>query len=37
MGAGYAQGYLFSPPVDAGTAERLLTQRFDGGAWVPWT
>lgn len=35
MGAGYAQGYLFSPPVDAGAAECLLTRRFDGAGWVP--
>jgi diguanylate cyclase (GGDEF)-like protein/PAS domain S-box-containing protein len=35
MGAGCAQGYLFSPPVDALAAEPLLSRRFDGVAWVP--
>jgi EAL domain-containing protein (putative c-di-GMP-specific phosphodiesterase class I) len=35
MGAGCAQGYLFSPPVDPLAAERLLSRRFDGVAWVP--
>jgi diguanylate cyclase (GGDEF)-like protein/PAS domain S-box-containing protein len=35
MGADYAQGYLFSPPVDARTAEPMLLRRFSGAAWVP--
>jgi EAL domain-containing protein (putative c-di-GMP-specific phosphodiesterase class I) len=35
MGAGCAQGYLFSPPVDADAAEPLLSRCFDGRAWVP--
>ncbi|WP_420128176.1 EAL domain-containing protein [Longimicrobium sp.] len=35
MGAGCAQGYLFSQPLDAAAAEPLLTRRFDGAAWVP--
>ncbi|HEU4883418.1 MAG TPA: EAL domain-containing protein [Longimicrobium sp.] len=35
MGAGCAQGYLFSRPVDADVAEPLLSQRFDGEGWVP--
>jgi diguanylate cyclase (GGDEF)-like protein/PAS domain S-box-containing protein len=35
MGADYAQGYLFSPPVDAQAAEPMLMQRFSGGGWVP--
>jgi diguanylate cyclase (GGDEF)-like protein/PAS domain S-box-containing protein len=35
MGADYAQGYLFSPPVDAPAAERLLLQRFGHAGWEP--
>jgi diguanylate cyclase (GGDEF)-like protein/PAS domain S-box-containing protein len=35
MGARCAQGYLFSPPVDAKDAEPLLSRRFDGREWVP--
>jgi EAL domain-containing protein (putative c-di-GMP-specific phosphodiesterase class I) len=36
LGADYAQGYLFSPPVDAEAAEALLLQSFaHGGAPVP--
>ena len=30
FGADYAQGYLFSPPVDAEAAEALLQRRFAG-------
>jgi diguanylate cyclase (GGDEF)-like protein/PAS domain S-box-containing protein len=33
MGAGYAQGYLFSPPVDAHRAEFLLSRRFGAAGW----
>jgi diguanylate cyclase (GGDEF)-like protein len=35
MGAGCAQGYLFSRPVDANAAEPLLSLCFDGSGWVP--
>jgi EAL domain-containing protein (putative c-di-GMP-specific phosphodiesterase class I) len=35
MGAGCAQGYLFSRPLDAHAAEPLLSQRFDGAGWIP--
>jgi diguanylate cyclase (GGDEF)-like protein/PAS domain S-box-containing protein len=35
MGAGCAQGYLFSPPVEAHAAEPLLFLRFQGAGWVP--
>jgi diguanylate cyclase (GGDEF)-like protein/PAS domain S-box-containing protein len=35
MGADYAQGYLFSPPVDAPAAEALITRRFAEGGWQP--
>ena len=34
MGADYAQGYLFSPPVDARAAEPLISRRFAGGEWI---
>jgi EAL domain-containing protein (putative c-di-GMP-specific phosphodiesterase class I) len=35
MGAGCAQGYLFSPPVDALAAEPLLARRFGAAEWMP--
>jgi diguanylate cyclase (GGDEF)-like protein/PAS domain S-box-containing protein len=35
MGADYAQGYLFSPPVDARTAEPMLLRRFGHAGWEP--
>ncbi|HST59671.1 MAG TPA: EAL domain-containing protein [Longimicrobium sp.] len=34
MGADYAQGYLFSPPVDAHAAEPLISRRFSGEGWA---
>jgi diguanylate cyclase (GGDEF)-like protein len=35
MGADYAQGYLFSPPVDAAAAEPLILQRYGPVGWIP--
>jgi diguanylate cyclase (GGDEF)-like protein/PAS domain S-box-containing protein len=34
MGADYAQGFLFSPPVDAQAAEAMLLKRFVGTEWA---
>lgn len=34
MGADYAQGYLFSPPVDARAAESLISRCFSGEGWT---
>jgi diguanylate cyclase (GGDEF)-like protein/PAS domain S-box-containing protein len=34
MGADYAQGYLFSPPVDAQAAESLISRCFSGEGWT---
>ncbi|HEX5871136.1 MAG TPA: EAL domain-containing protein, partial [Longimicrobium sp.] len=35
MGAGCAQGYLFSPPVDADEAAPLISQRYGPTGWIP--
>ena len=35
MRADYAQGYLFSPPVDAVAAEPLIQRCFVGEGWTP--
>jgi EAL domain-containing protein (putative c-di-GMP-specific phosphodiesterase class I) len=33
--ADYAQGYLFSRPIDAAAAEALLLCRWTGEGWSP--